>query len=94
MWYLSRRRPGISGGARSRTQQVRTVTQVGTSEPTARVGGRRRDPRSDTALIEAVLDLVSEGATLSGLSFVTIAKDAGLSRNSLHRRWKCGRAVG
>jgi AcrR family transcriptional regulator len=30
---------------------------------------------------------VSEGATLSGLSLVTIAEHAGVSRNSLYRRW-------
>ena len=57
-------------------------------EKTDRVGGRRRDPQTDVALIEAVLDLVSEGATLSGLSLVTIASHAGVSRNSLYRRWK------
>src|ERR1700722_6141934 len=57
-------------------------------ERTDRVGGRQRDPNTDVALIEAVLDLVSEGATLSGLSLVTIASHAGVSRNSLYRRWK------
>jgi AcrR family transcriptional regulator len=35
-----------------------------------------------------VLDLVVAGATLSGLSLVTIARQAGVSRNSLYRRWK------
>jgi AcrR family transcriptional regulator len=53
-----------------------------------RPGGRQRDPQTDVALIEAVLDLVSAGATLSGLSLVAIAKHAGVSRNSLYRRWK------
>ena len=50
--------------------------------------GRKRDPRTEAAVIEAVLDLVSAGATLSGLSLVTIAEHAGVSRNSLYRRWK------
>jgi AcrR family transcriptional regulator len=40
------------------------------------------------ATVEAVLDLISGGATLSGLSLVTIAAQAGVSRNSLYRRWK------
>src|ERR1700728_4510990 len=53
-----------------------------------RTSGRRRDERADVAIIDAVLDLVSDGATLSGLSLVTIAKHAGVSRNSLYRRWK------
>lgn len=53
-----------------------------------RAAGRRRDPRTDTAALDAVLDLVAAGATLSGLSLVTIAEHAGVSRNSLYRRWK------
>jgi AcrR family transcriptional regulator len=57
-------------------------------EPAERASGRRRDQRADAAIIEAVLDLVSDGATLSGLSLVTIAKVAGVSRNSVYRRWK------
>ncbi|WP_371523150.1 TetR/AcrR family transcriptional regulator [Kitasatospora sp. NBC_01300] len=32
--------------------------------------------------------MVASGATLSGLSLVTIAKQAGVSRNSVYRRWK------
>jgi AcrR family transcriptional regulator len=56
--------------------------------PAGRTSGRRRDERADAAIIDAVLDLVSDGATLSGLSLVTIAKTAGVSRNSLYRRWK------
>jgi AcrR family transcriptional regulator len=61
---------------------------MGTMETTTRLAGRKRDPRTGTAAVEAVLDLVSAGATLSGLSLVTIAEHAGVSRNSLYRRWK------
>jgi AcrR family transcriptional regulator len=50
--------------------------------------GRQRDPRTGAATAEAVLDLIAGGATLSGLSLVTIAEQAGVSRNSLYRRWK------
>jgi AcrR family transcriptional regulator len=53
-----------------------------------RTAGRKRDPRTDVAVVEAVLDLIAAGATLSGLSLVTIAERAGVSRNSLYRRWK------
>ena len=56
--------------------------------PAERTSGRRRDERADAAIIDAVLDLISDGATLSGLSLVTIAKTAGVSRNSVYRRWK------
>ncbi|MBF6059223.1 TetR/AcrR family transcriptional regulator C-terminal ligand-binding domain-containing protein [Nocardia terpenica] len=57
-------------------------------ETVRRAAGRKRDPRTDIAAREAVLDLVCAGATLSGLSLVTIAEHAGVSRNSLYRRWK------
>jgi AcrR family transcriptional regulator len=50
--------------------------------------GRRRDPSFDSAIIEAVLNMISAGASLSGLSLVAIAREAGVSRNSLYRRWK------
>ena len=66
---------------------------MSTVEATARAGGRQRDPRADAALIEAVLDLVSAGATLSGLSLSAIAEHAGVSRNSLYRRWKTKEAL-
>jgi AcrR family transcriptional regulator len=36
---------------------------------------------------------MSEGATLSGLSLVMIADRAGISRNSLYRRWKTKEAL-
>jgi AcrR family transcriptional regulator len=32
--------------------------------------------------------MVGDGATLSSLSFVSIAEHAGVSRNSIYRRWK------
>jgi AcrR family transcriptional regulator len=60
----------------------------GRMEASERVAGRRRDERFDAAIKEAVLDLLSGGATLSGLSLVAIAREAGVSRNSLYRRWK------
>src|SRR5580700_9092131 len=62
-------------------------------ESVERSAGRQRDPQTDLDLIEAVLDLVSAGATLSGLSLVTIASQAGVSRNSLYRRWKTKEAL-
>ncbi len=57
-------------------------------ETMTRPAGRQRDPRTGTAAVQAVLDLVGAGATLSGLSLVMIAEQAGVSRNSLYRRWK------
>src|ERR1700685_3715212 len=57
-------------------------------ETAERAAGRHRDDRADAAIIDAVLDQISAGGTLSGLSLVTIARTAGVSRNSLYRRWK------
>jgi AcrR family transcriptional regulator len=57
-------------------------------EASARAGGRPRDQRADVAIKNAVLDLIGGGATLSGLSLVTIARAAGVSRNSVYRRWR------
>ena len=57
-------------------------------ERAERTAGRQRDPETDVALMAAVVDLISAGSTLSGLSLVEIAKHAGVSRNSLYRRWK------
>ncbi|WP_214410174.1 TetR/AcrR family transcriptional regulator [Sphaerisporangium fuscum] len=57
-------------------------------EVPGRRGGRQRDPAADAAIIDAVLDMVAAGATLTGLSLVTIAKQAGVSRNSVYRRWR------
>jgi AcrR family transcriptional regulator len=39
-------------------------------------------------ICDAVLELVSGGATLSSLSLVSISRDTGISRNSIYRRWK------
>jgi AcrR family transcriptional regulator len=61
---------------------------MGVMDTDTRPAGRKRDPRTEVTAIDAVLDLVAAGATLSGLSLVTIAEHAGVSRNSLYRRWK------
>ena len=50
--------------------------------------GRPRSPAVHDAIRTAVLDLVRGGATLSSISFVSIALRTGVSRNSLYRRWK------
>jgi len=50
--------------------------------------GRPRSTETHTAVCQAVVRLVEGGATLSSLSFVSIAQATGVSRNSLYRRWK------
>jgi hypothetical protein len=58
-----------------------------------RTSGRRRDERAGVAIIDAVLDLVSGGATLSGPSLVTIAKIAGCPATRSTAAGNQGRAV-
>jgi AcrR family transcriptional regulator len=49
--------------------------------------GRPRNPETYRVVADAVLGLIGDGATLTSLSFVAIARKAGVSRNSLYRRW-------
>jgi AcrR family transcriptional regulator len=49
--------------------------------------GRPRNPETERVVVDAVLNLIGDGATLTSLSLVTIARHAGVSRNSLYRRW-------
>jgi AcrR family transcriptional regulator len=42
----------------------------------------------NTVICGSVMELVGGGQTLSSLSLVSIARDTGISRNSIYRRWK------
>jgi AcrR family transcriptional regulator len=78
---------------------------VSTPAPSISRQGRPRNAEVERGVVDAVLEMVGGGATLSSLSFVSIAEHAGVSRNSIYRRWKtkerlfvdvaksCGRAV-
>jgi AcrR family transcriptional regulator len=50
--------------------------------------GRPRSPAVQGLIVDAVLAMLSDGATLSSLSLVSISQRAGVSRNSIYRRWK------
>ncbi|MDX2708621.1 TetR/AcrR family transcriptional regulator [Streptomyces sp. PA03-6a] len=49
--------------------------------------GRPRSAAADTAIIEAVLSLLEEGATIGELSMERIARAAGVGKATVYRRW-------
>jgi AcrR family transcriptional regulator len=49
--------------------------------------GRPRSARADEAIVEAVLDLLAEGATVESLSIEAIAARAGVGKATIYRRW-------
>nr|WP_184569032.1 TetR/AcrR family transcriptional regulator [Streptomyces zagrosensis] len=59
-------------------------------QPAYGAGERRGRPRSaaaDTAIIETVLRLLEDGATVGELSMERIAREAGVGKATVYRRW-------
>ena len=52
-----------------------------------RTAGRPRSTRAHEAIIEAVLDLLAEGISLSDISIEAIAAKAGVGKATIYRRW-------
>jgi AcrR family transcriptional regulator len=63
-----------------------TSAEPGTDPGTAR-RGRPRSIAVDTAVIETVLHLLEEGATIGDLSIERIARSAGVGKAAVYRRW-------
>ncbi|MGW1379146.1 TetR/AcrR family transcriptional regulator [Streptomyces sp. NPDC002446] len=58
--------------------------------PGPRAPGRRGRPRSaaaDDAIIEAVLRLIEDGVSIGDLSMERIAREAGVGKATVYRRW-------
>ncbi|MFH8572331.1 TetR/AcrR family transcriptional regulator [Streptomyces sp. NPDC017993] len=49
--------------------------------------GRPRSAAADTAIIEAVLRLIENGASIGELSMEGIAREAGVGKATVYRRW-------
>jgi AcrR family transcriptional regulator len=49
--------------------------------------GRPRSARADEAIIEAVLDLLSEGTLAEAISIEAVAARAGVGKATIYRRW-------
>lgn len=59
-------------------------------DPPSTAAARRGRPRSaavDEAVIEAVMRLIAEGSTLAELSMEGIAREAGVGKATVYRRW-------
>ncbi|WP_431773340.1 TetR/AcrR family transcriptional regulator [Streptomyces cucumeris] len=73
------------------TDVAADVTDPGDGAPldcaVAKVRGRPRSPAADAAIIEAALRLLEEGATVDGLSIERIAREAGVGKATVYRRW-------
>ncbi|MFF4695917.1 TetR/AcrR family transcriptional regulator [Streptomyces chattanoogensis] len=59
--------------------------QPGKTVPERR--GRPRSAAADSAIIEAVLHLLEEGASIGDLSMERIARQAGVGKATVYRRW-------
>jgi AcrR family transcriptional regulator len=78
----------IRAPSRKVTEHQCIVNAVSITTPSISRPGRPRNPEVQRHVVDAVLEMIGGGATLSSLSFVSIAEHAGVSRNSIYRRWK------
>ncbi|MFF4950219.1 TetR/AcrR family transcriptional regulator [Streptomyces chattanoogensis] len=56
-------------------------------QPAPERRGRPRSAAADSAIIEAVLHLLEEGASIGDLSMERIARQAGVGKATVYRRW-------
>ncbi|GIH25581.1 TetR family transcriptional regulator [Acrocarpospora phusangensis] len=52
-----------------------------------RPAGRPRSERAEKAIVDATLDLIGEGASVSELSIEAVAARAGVGKTTIYRRW-------
>lgn len=58
-----------------------------TATTSPRPPGRPRSVRADQAIIQAVLELLTEGSTVESLSIEAVATRAGVGKATIYRRW-------
>lgn len=72
----------VNGHASGRTAE-RSDEAVGS----VRAPGRPRSEKADKAILDATVDLIGEGSTVSELSIEAIAARAGVGKTTIYRRW-------
>ncbi|MGK5546620.1 TetR/AcrR family transcriptional regulator [Streptomyces sp. URMC 127] len=69
------------------TQAPAAATTAAAPPGTAERRGRPRNAALDTAVVETVLRLLEEGVPLGALSMERIAREAGIGKATVYRRW-------
>ncbi len=64
-----------------------TVTGAVPADRERKAPGRPRSARADEAIIEAVLDLLTEGTPAEAISIEAVAGRAGVGKATIYRRW-------
>jgi AcrR family transcriptional regulator len=64
-----------------------SMTSTAAADPDKRAPGRPRSARSEQAIIDAVLSMISEGVAIETLSVESIAARAGVGKATIYRRW-------
>ncbi|MGP8302271.1 TetR/AcrR family transcriptional regulator [Streptomyces inhibens] len=63
------------------------AAEAGPGPVTAERRGRPRSAAADSAIIEAVLRLIENGVSIGELSMERIAREAGVGKATIYRRW-------
>ena len=64
-----------------------TTLGAALADPDRKGPGRPRSARVDEAIIDAVIELFSEGVTAEALSIEAVATRAGVGKATIYRRW-------
>jgi AcrR family transcriptional regulator len=64
-----------------------TTLGAALTDPDRKGPGRPRSARVDEAIIDAVIELLSEGVTAEALSIEAVATRAGVGKATIYRRW-------
>jgi AcrR family transcriptional regulator len=71
----------------SKSRNIALTMSSTTVTPAPRPRGRPRSSRAHDAIIDAVLELLTEGTTVEALSIEAVAAKAGVGKATIYRRW-------